>query len=76
MNIHDTVRYGPRPKGYKSRNTAETPRTREGQTYPGGKPLRRALDRLRRATDFYEKVGGKGKRGVSAFSKPGAMKPY
>lgn len=29
MNIHDVVRYGPRPKGYKPKNTAKPPRKRE-----------------------------------------------
>jgi hypothetical protein len=79
MNIHDAHRYGPRPKGYKARKTSCAPRTRAGQTYPGGRPLRRALARLSAATAFYEKAitgGGKGKsKGSDAFTKPGAMKP-
>lgn len=76
MNIHNATKYGPRPKGYVSRNTAKAPRTRAGQTYPGGKGLRRALKRLAASTAFYEKVGGKGKKGQEAFTKPGSMKPY
>lgn len=75
MNIHNANKYGPRPKGYKSRNTAETPRTRAGQTYPGGRAMRRALRRLATATALYEKAGsGKGKSS-NAFTKPGAFKP-
>lgn len=77
MNIHDALRYGPRVKGYKARNTAKTPRTRPGKVYPGGRAMRRALTRLAASMSFYEKAGqgGKSKKNSSAFSKPGSLKP-
>lgn len=75
MNVWNAVK-GPRPKGHKPNNTAKPPRTRAGKTYPGGRPLRRALARLAASTAFYEKAGqGKSKKGTIAFTKPGAMKP-
>lgn len=78
MNIHNATKYGPRPKYYKSKNTAQPPRTRAGQTYPGGRAMRRALRRLSVATAFYEKAcsgHGKASKGGNAFTKPGAMRP-
>lgn len=78
MNIHNDKKYGPRPKGYKSRNTAKPPRQREGKVYAGGKALRRAMARLARDTAFYEGVGGgKGSsKSQMAFTRPGSMKHY
>lgn len=81
MNIHNETKYGKRPKGYRPRNTSETPRTRAGKVYPGGRAMRRALRRLAAATAFYELAcsGGAGKgqrsKNADAFTKPGAFKP-
>jgi hypothetical protein len=68
------------PRKDKNRKSAKSPaaRTRAGQTYPGGRGLRRALARLAAATGFYEKAtsgGGKAKKSGNAFTKPGSMKP-
>ena len=73
MNIHDDKRYGPRPKNYKARNTAKPSRTRTGQIYPGGRPMRRALAALARSMSFYEGAGKRSKGGQNGFTKPGSM---
>lgn len=43
-DMTDKRRLNPRKKNRNK--TSAPPRTREGQTYPGGKPMRRALKRL------------------------------
>jgi hypothetical protein len=88
MNIHfigpdrvDTASYrrrkgerGPTAKGTKP------PRTRPGQTYPGGKHMRRALKELsrrqsaREATVSGTRRGGKSLDYNLAFQMPGSMK--
>lgn len=77
MNVWNPIK-GPRPKGHKPNNTAESPRTRAGKTYPGGRGMRRALARLAASTAFYERAtsgGGKAKKSGNAFTRPGSMKP-
>jgi hypothetical protein len=43
-----TDKRGLNPRKKNRANNTESPRTRDGQTYPGGKVLRRALARLAR----------------------------
>ena len=87
MNIHfigpervDTATYrrrngerGPTAKGTKP------PRTRDGQTYPGGKHLRSATKTLYARRDARDKTVSGGRKSKSidyatAFQVPGSMK--
>lgn len=69
MNVHDHLRYGPKPRNYKSRNTAETPRTRPGMDYPGGKSLRKALGVLNTRKRVLA-----GQKSTQGETSPGSMK--
>lgn len=52
----------------------EAPRTRSGQTYPGGKALRRAFAKLRaRKADRDETLAGNNQLNPGAFKMPGSM---
>lgn len=90
MNIH----YWVGPQGFEYLTTAQyrqrtgerkptskgtkPPRSRAGQTYPGGRELRRALAELSRRQSAHQATVGGIKRGKSinpeAYQKPGSMK--
>lgn len=71
MNVWNNTVRGARPKGYKAPNTAETPRTRSGQAFPGGKAMRRALKALSiRQNTFTPTMKPSG----HACTKPGSMR--
>lgn len=83
MNIHDAVRYGPRPKGYKSKNTAKPPRQRDGLKTVGCSTKRGSMSSRLVAQSAYP--GGKRLRRALAklkarkeaykpFSKPSGFK--
>ncbi len=48
-------------------NNTKPPRTRDGQTYPGGKAMRRALANLARRQNEFNSM-----KDASSYTKPGA----
>lgn len=71
MNIHFMAGTKvPTPRGHKpSKAGTQPPRTREGQTYPGGKHLRRSLAKLAQ-----RKTGHTNSRFPQRETLPGSMK--
>lgn len=59
----------PEPRGT---NTAKTPRTRDGKTYPGGRSLRRRLKRLEMRRQRYGTDISRGHERGPSFYQPGS----
>lgn len=68
MNIHFIAGVKvPTPRGHRpSKAGTQPPRTREGQTYPGGREMRRSLARLAQRKKMHTD-------GDAAHTMPGSM---
>jgi hypothetical protein len=70
MNVWDNMT-GARPRNHKPEATTQSPRTRTGQAFPGGKTLRKALQALSIRQNTYTATA---KPSGHANHKPGSMR--